>query len=113
MNNNAAGARNRAKGRQMSMMGQRIFALFTLVTVLTAAGAPQAHAEANELRISRGYGIHYLALYVMEKLRFVEKHAAAAGLGDIKVNYRVIDGGNIINDAMLSGSLDIATGGVP
>jgi NitT/TauT family transport system substrate-binding protein len=113
MNNNAAGARHRAIGRQGSTMGQRIFALFTLFTVLSAAGAPQARAETNELRISRGYGIHYLALYVMEKLRLVEKHAAAAGLGDIKVNYRVIDGGNIINDAMLSGSLDIATGGVP
>ena len=52
-------------------------------------------AEANELRISKGFGIHYLPLYIMEKQRLVEKHAAAAGLGDVKVSYRVLDGGNV------------------
>jgi len=75
--------------------------------------APTARAESNELRISRGFGIHYLPLYVLEKLKLVEKHAAAAGLGDVKVSYRIIDGGNVINDAMLAGTLDIATGGIP
>ena len=75
--------------------------------------ATAAHAESNELRVSKGFGIHYMPLYIMEKLKLVEKRAAAAGLGDVKVSYRVIDGGNIINDAMLAGSLDIATGGVP
>jgi NitT/TauT family transport system substrate-binding protein len=33
-------------------------------------------------------------------------------LGDIKATYRVLDGGNVINDAMLSGALDIASIGV-
>jgi len=79
----------------------------------TAVVAPAAFAEANELRVSRGFGIHFLPLYVMEKLRLVEKHAAATGLADVKVSYRVIDGGNVINDAMLSGALDIASIGVP
>ena len=87
-------------------------------TMLAAfAGLIASHAavwaEANELRISKGFGIHYLPLYIMEKQRLVEKHAAAAGLGDVKVSYRVLDGGNVINDAMLSGALDIASGGVP
>src|SRR5262249_24343621 len=50
---------------------------------------------------------------IMEKQGLVEKHAAAAGLGDVKVTYRAIDGGNVINDAMLSGALDIASIGVP
>src|SRR6267142_6557062 len=77
------------------------------------AATSAAQAETGELRVSKGFGIHYMPLYIMEKLRLVEKHAAAAGLGDVKVSYRVIDGGNIINDAMLAGSLDIATGGVP
>jgi NitT/TauT family transport system substrate-binding protein len=81
--------------------------------LVAAAAVSAARAENNELRISKGFGIHYLPLYIMEKLKLVEKHAAAAGLGDVKVSYRVIDGGNVINDAMLAGSLDIATGGVP
>jgi NitT/TauT family transport system substrate-binding protein len=81
------------------------------LALLATVGA--ARAETNELRISKGFGIHFMPLYIMEKLKLVEKHAAAAGLGDLKVSYRVIDGGNVINDAMLAGSLDIATGGVP
>jgi NitT/TauT family transport system substrate-binding protein len=81
------------------------------LVMLVAATA--ARAETGELRISKGFGIHYMPLYIMEKLKLVEKRAAAAGLGDVKVSYRVIDGGNVINDAMLAGSLDIATGGVP
>jgi NitT/TauT family transport system substrate-binding protein len=78
-----------------------------------AAAASIARAETNELRISKGFGIHYLPLYIMEKQKLVEKRAAAAGLGDVKVTYQNIDGGNVINDAMLAGALDIATGGVP
>lgn len=90
----------------------------TLIRTLTIAAAciaavSAAHAETNALRVSKGFGIHYLPLYVMEHQKLVEKHAAAAGLSDVKVTYRIIDGGNVINDAMLSGALDIATGGVP
>jgi NitT/TauT family transport system substrate-binding protein len=90
----------------------RTTALLALAGVVVMAGEA-ARAETNELRISRGFGIHYLPMYVLERLKLVEKHAAAAGLGDVKVTYRVIDGGNVINDAMLAGALDIATGGVP
>ena len=79
---------------------------------LAAAGSV-ANAETNELRISMGFGIHYLPMYLMQGMGLVEKHAAAAGLSGIKVSYRIIDGGNVINDAMLSGALDIASGGVP
>src|SRR3982074_2208164 len=81
------------------------------LAILSAASV--ARAETNELRISKGFGIHFLPLYIMEKLKLVEKHAAAAGLGDVKVSYRVIDGGNVINDAMLAGVRDIAAGGGP
>ena len=75
--------------------------------------AGPAHAETTEVRISKGYGMHYLPLYVMEGERLLEKHAAAAGLGDIKVSWPLFDGGNIINEAMLAGALDIAAIGVP
>src|ERR1700731_2766142 len=88
---------------------------WTLATCALAlvATVGAVRAETNELRVSKGFGLHYMPLYIMEKLKLVEKHAAAAGLGDVKVSYRVIDGGNLINNAMLAGALDIATGGVP
>jgi NitT/TauT family transport system substrate-binding protein len=91
---------------------RRLFTLaFCALVAFAISGGAQA--ETHELRISRGFGIHYLALYVAERLKLVEKHAAAAGLGDVKVSYSVVDGGNVINDAMLSGALDIASVGVP
>ncbi len=87
--------------------------LCAVVALAGVASERPAWAEVNELRISRGFGIHYLPMYIIEKLKLVEKHASAAGLGDVKVSYRMIDGGNVINDAMLAGALDIASGGVP
>ena len=70
-------------------------------------------AESAELRISKGYGIHYLPLYIMQHEHLLEEAAKQAGLGDVKVSWPVIDGGNNINDAMLAGALDIAALGVP
>jgi NitT/TauT family transport system substrate-binding protein len=95
------------------MQGHRIVALCALAAILAAATTRHALAEAAELRISRGFGIHYLPLYVTEKFKLVEKHAAEAGLPNVKVTYNALDGGNVINDAMLAGALDIASLGVP
>src|SRR4030088_2113288 len=94
-------------------MSSKIAACAIALAAVAAIGMGAARAETGELRVSNGFGLHYMPLYIMEKLKLVEKHAAAAGLGDVKVSYRVIDGGNVINDAMLAGVLDIATGGVP
>ncbi|WP_163083014.1 ABC transporter substrate-binding protein, partial [Acinetobacter baumannii] len=70
-------------------------------------------AEVREVRISKGYGILYLPLMVMEDRKLLEKHAAMRGLGDLKVNWLMLDGGNVINDAMMAGSLDFAGTGAP
>ena len=78
-----------------------------------ATGPGAAGAEVGTLRISRGHGILFLPLMVMEQQRLVEKHARAAGLGEVAVSWPMFDGGNIINDAMLSGALDIAGIGAP
>jgi len=86
--------------------------LTVLITVAAASAMPNsAEAEVNQVRISRGYGAHYLPLYVMEAQKLLEKHAKEAGAGDISVEYKLVDGGNQINDAMLAGALDIASTG--
>jgi NitT/TauT family transport system substrate-binding protein len=83
-------------------------ALAMAVTVVAPAGAS---AEVGQLRISRGFGVHYLPLYVMEKMALLQKRAVSAGLGGVKVEYLLIDGGNHINDAILARSVDIASTG--
>ena len=86
-------------------------AIGLLLAALALVGP--ARAEVSELRISHGFGIHYLPMFVVEEHKLVEKHAAAAGLGAVKTTWSTIDGGNQINDAMIAGSLDIASLGVP
>lgn len=72
-----------------------------------------AAAEVSEVRIARGFAIPHLPIMVMEHEKLLEKHAKAAGLGDIKVIYSTIGGGSVMNDALLSGSLSFGVGGPP
>ena len=72
-----------------------------------------AFAETLTVRVSHGYGILYLPLMVMQDQMLLEKQAKADGMGGIKVDWLDIDGGNVINDAMLAGRLDIAGTGAP
>ena len=81
-----------------------------------AATAPfirPARAETAVLRVSHGYSIGHLPLMVMRDQALIEKHAAQAGVPGLKVTWQILDGGNIINDAMLSGVVDITGTGVP
>ena len=87
----------------------RLAVLLALFAMLAFPAA--ARAEVSQLRISRGFGVHYLPLYVMEAKGLLQKQAAAAGLGDVKIEFLLIDGGNHINDAILAGSIDIASTG--
>ena len=84
----------------------------TIAIIVLFAWATSATAEASEVRISHGYGVLYLPLMIMASEKLVEKHARAAGLPEVRADYKVLDGGNVINDAMLSGALDIASIGV-
>lgn len=83
----------------------------TLLAVFTANVAP-ALAEVKEVRLAKQYGLGYLPLIIMEEQRLIEKHAKAAGLGDIKVTWATLGGGGAVNDALLSGSVDYISSGV-
>jgi NitT/TauT family transport system substrate-binding protein len=65
----------------------------------------------SEIKVAQQYGISYLPLMLMEEQKLIEKHAKAAGL-DVKVGWAKFAGGNVMNDALLSGSLQFASGGV-
>src|SRR5215468_1648795 len=88
-------------------------ALQTATSLLLAALAGRSAAEVAQIRAAQQFGLSYLALMIMEDSKLVEKHAKAAGLGDIKVTWAKLGGPGAMNDALLSGGLDFATGGVP
>jgi len=69
-----------------------------------------AHAEGR-LRIAKQYGIVYLLLDVAQQQKLIEKHGKAAGI-DIAVETVQLSGGGAANDALLSGSIDVAGAGV-
>jgi NitT/TauT family transport system substrate-binding protein len=87
--------------------------------VAAGLGAPFALAplwvrsSPRTVRISKGYGLLYLPLLVMEKARLFERHAARQGLGSVSVEWVLLDGGNSVDDAMMAGTLDFAAVGAP
>jgi NitT/TauT family transport system substrate-binding protein len=71
-----------------------------------------ARAEQNEVRIAIQYGIGYLPLHVVRHLKLLEQEAAKRGLPDLAVTWTNLGGGSAMNDGLLSGSLDLVSGGV-
>ncbi|KAF1044893.1 MAG: hypothetical protein GAK35_01571 [Herbaspirillum frisingense] len=78
---------------------------------LSLLGAPLAARAEGQLRIAEQFGIVYLLLNVAQDQQLIEKHGKAAGV-DIKVEWLKLSGGSAVNDALLSGSVDIAGAGV-
>jgi NitT/TauT family transport system substrate-binding protein len=68
-----------------------------------------ALAEAKTLRVAKQYGLGYIQLMIMEDQKLVEKHAKAAGLGDIEVDWSTFRSSDVMNDALISGNLDFAS----
>ena len=52
-------------------------------------------------------------MMVLEDLKIVEKNAATAGLGDIKVTWATFRSSDVMNDALLSGNVDFVCLGIP
>jgi NitT/TauT family transport system substrate-binding protein len=71
-----------------------------------------ARADMTEIKIARQYGVSYLPLMLMQDQKLLEKHAAQLGIPNLKVSWVEFAGGNVMNDALLSDSLQIASGGV-
>src|SRR5882757_10725138 len=76
---------------------------------LTAAAA----AQVPEIRFAQQTSMGYLQLNVMEHQKLIEKHAKLLGIAEVKVSWLTFNGPAAVNDALLSGNIDIASGGVP
>ena len=77
---------------------------------LSVLAAP-ACAEAAKVRLAKQFGISYLPLTLMEENHLFEKNAKALGL-DVTTEWLQFSAGPVMNDALLSGTLDFASGGV-
>ena len=75
------------------------------------AGLALAGPGRGRIRIAEQYGIVYLLLNVARDQQLIEKHGKAEGV-DISVEWAKLSGGSAVNDALLSGAVDIAGAGV-
>lgn len=91
---------------------RRILAATVAIAALAGFGAA-AQAETKEVRFGRQLGVGYLQLYVMEELKLVEKHAQAAGLGEVKASYKPVGAPAVLNDLLLGNNVDLIAAGTP
>jgi NitT/TauT family transport system substrate-binding protein len=88
-------------------------AVVVITAVLVAAALSPAAAQEREIRLARQYSMGYLQLNVMEHDKLIEKQARALGLSDVKVSWHTFNGPAAVNEALISGTIDVATGGTP
>ena len=93
-------------------LNRSMLSLFAVLGAVLICALP-ARAEQGELRVAKQYGLGYLQMMVLEDLKIVEKNAAAAGLGDIKVTWATFRSSDVMNDALLSGNVDFVCLGIP
>ena len=89
-------------------MNNRLFRFATLAAAVFAASVGQA--EVSSIRLAKQFGISYLPLTMMESEGLIEKRGKEQGL-DLKTEWLRFTGGSGMNDALLSGNLDFASGG--
>jgi NitT/TauT family transport system substrate-binding protein len=92
-------------------LARRIAVCLSMAAVASALLTPVAHAELSEIKVAQQYGISYLPLMIMEEQKLIEKYAKASGIV-VTVGWAKFAGGNVMNDALLSNSLQFASGGV-
>ncbi|MGY8525574.1 ABC transporter substrate-binding protein [Paracidovorax citrulli] len=86
------------------------FLLIVALGVLGLGLPRPAHAEGR-IRIAEQYGVVYLLLNVVRDQQLIEQQGKRQGI-DIKVEWTRLSGGAAVNDALLSGAIDIAGAGV-
>lgn len=69
-------------------------------------------ASAETIHFAQEYGVGYLPLMVLRHNHLVQKYAKAEGIDNVKLTWSTFGGGSAMNAALLSGSLDFASGGV-
>jgi len=92
----------------------RFVALLAAVATLAVVAGCGGGGGGAEIRIPLGAGgVGFLPLYVMREHGLIEKHAREAGLDEIAVRWIELGGPAVMNDALLSGSVDVIAAGPP
>ncbi len=97
-------------------MATRTGARFAAASLLMAAllvGGPARAQDKPQLRIGVGFGVGFLPFHVTAAEKLFEKRAAAAGIADLQVAYPKFSGSSAMQDAVLSGNIEMGGYGLP
>jgi NitT/TauT family transport system substrate-binding protein len=96
-------------------MADRLKTIGGLLRLALVAGAALAAtgavAQTKTVRLAKQFGISYLPLTVMEEKKLLEAHATRLGV-EVQTEWVKFTGGPPMNEALISGNLDFASGGV-
>src|SRR5882757_4120436 len=96
------------------VLGRAIRSLRSVVGAATAVSlvlvATSGSASAETAKVVLQFGISYLPLSVMQANNLWEKRAKELGL-DLQVEWQNLGNGGALNDAILTGSADVAAAG--
>src|SRR3979411_1127109 len=88
-------------------------AVIALMTALAIGRATTMVAAAAEIRLAEQFSMGYLQFNIMKRDKLIEKYATQRGLKDFRVSWQRFNGPVAMNEALLSNSTDIVSGGVP
>jgi NitT/TauT family transport system substrate-binding protein len=86
---------------------------FVCLGALMIAAASPVHAEVAEITVAQQFGVSFLPMMLMEHGGLIEKHARAAGLDALKVNWIKVGGPAVMNDGLISGAMHFVAQGAP
>lgn len=81
------------------------------VAAAVSLALPSLGQAEGKIRVAEQFGVVYLLLNVAQDQKLIEKHGKKLGV-DVDVDWVKLSGGSVVNDALLSGSIDVAGAGV-
>lgn len=84
-----------------------------LMAALMLLATTPARAEVSEVKIAIQFGLVYLPVAVAESQGYFASEARTQGLPDLKVAVQRFSGSPAVNDAVLSGNVEVGAYGVP
>ena len=76
-------------------------------------GSGSARAEVKELKLGLQFGLIYLPATVAVEEKFMDKRAKEQGLPGLNVEIKRFSGSTAMNDAVISGNVDLGAYGLP
>jgi NitT/TauT family transport system substrate-binding protein len=96
--------------------GRRLALVLLSVAVAALPGCARG-GDGGEVRVLRmptgAGGVGFLPLLVMQKHNLIETYAREAGVPNLEVRWIEVGGPAVLNDALLSGSIDFIAAGPP